>query len=42
METNPEKVKCCLCRVVMERVNVGIGKYQYKCRNKDCSTYEDE
>jgi len=40
MNTNPEKVKCCICGEIMERKEVTLGTYEYCCRNKNCETFE--
>lgn len=40
MDKNPTSVKCSICSVVMDRIQIDIEKYDYKCRNKKCSTYE--
>jgi len=39
-EKYPEKLKCCVCGVVMDKIYTSIGECDYKCRNNKCSTYE--
>ena len=36
----PQKLKCCICGEVMDRVVISMHDYDYKCRNDACVTCE--